>query len=237
MPCLCADWYRANAADFDEVSDAQQLAARLEALAVQHEFEQSLLILNFPTPFTRRRCGIIMYGSPMWVGSIDDEIFNPFRAYSLQGEFLKDPVAWAAEHYPAILKPVGNSARRAAVSGLTYSSIGGSGVRYSVSFLRSGIRVCEKERAELEVKFRCIVDMVRRTGERLGLGVADGFKLTSREIDVLRWTADGKCTHDVARILGISDNTVNYHVKKLMGKMGCCSKLQVVAYAARLQLI
>jgi hypothetical protein len=40
MPCLCTDWYRANAADFDEVSDAQQLAARLEALAVQHEFEQ-----------------------------------------------------------------------------------------------------------------------------------------------------------------------------------------------------
>ncbi|WP_309559845.1 LuxR family transcriptional regulator [Burkholderia glumae] len=56
--------------------------------------------------------------------------------------------------------------------------------------------------------------------------------LTSRETDVLKWTADGKTAYEISRILSISESTVNFHVKNIMSKLGTSNKIQAVAKAA-----
>ncbi len=53
--------------------------------------------------------------------------------------------------------------------------------------------------------------------------------LTSREIDVLFWTAEGKSTWDISKILGISESTVNFHVSSAKQKLGVYSKPHAVA--------
>ena len=40
--------------------------------------------------------------------------------------------------------------------------------------------------------------------------------LTSREIEVLKWTADGKSSQDIADILTLSKNTVDFHIKNIV---------------------
>ena len=53
--------------------------------------------------------------------------------------------------------------------------------------------------------------------------------LTSREIDVLFWTAEGKSTWDISQILGISESTVNFHISSAKQKLGVYSKPHAVA--------
>jgi len=61
--------------------------------------------------------------------------------------------------------------------------------------------------------------------------------LSRRERDCLMWTAQGKSSWDIGMILNISGNTVNFHVKNAMRKLGTTSRTVAVVKAIRLNLI
>lgn len=44
--------------------------------------------------------------------------------------------------------------------------------------------------------------------------------LSPREREVLQWCAQGKTSWEIARILGISERTVNFHVYQAADKLG-----------------
>ncbi|WPO98232.1 response regulator transcription factor [Pseudomonas sp. HR96] len=46
------------------------------------------------------------------------------------------------------------------------------------------------------------------------------FRLTSREVEVLRWVTCGKTNKDVSDILGLSPRTVNKHLEHIFVKLG-----------------
>lgn len=66
---------------------------------------------------------------------------------------------------------------------------------------------------------------------------AEPPKLTKREVEILRWTMDGKSAYSVGRLMGISDNTVNYHFRSIFRKLNTASKHQAVLKAIALGLI
>lgn len=57
-------------------------------------------------------------------------------------------------------------------------------------------------------------------------------KLTQREIEVLEWFVMGKTAWEVSVILGISDNTVRYHSKRIMNKLQASNLVHAVAKAS-----
>jgi DNA-binding CsgD family transcriptional regulator len=61
--------------------------------------------------------------------------------------------------------------------------------------------------------------------------------LTPRELEVLRWTMEGKTAWEVGAVLGISERTAVLHVNNAMHKLGCVNKHQAVLKALRLGLI
>lgn len=61
--------------------------------------------------------------------------------------------------------------------------------------------------------------------------------LTIRELDVLRWTADGHTSAEVSDILAISERTVNYHINKSLLKLNALNKTAAVVKAVRLGLL
>jgi len=62
-------------------------------------------------------------------------------------------------------------------------------------------------------------------------------RLTSREIEVLRWTADGKTSHEVGQIMAISERTVNFHINNSLLKLGANNKTSGVIKATILRLL
>lgn len=61
--------------------------------------------------------------------------------------------------------------------------------------------------------------------------------LSARELEVVRWTAQGKTSVEIGRILSLSDHTVNAYLTNAIKKLDCVNRTQLVAKAIRLKLI
>ena len=61
--------------------------------------------------------------------------------------------------------------------------------------------------------------------------------LSSREIEILRWTADGKTSSEIADIIHISERTVNFHVNNAIAKLNVVNKTAAAVKAAVLGLL
>lgn len=61
--------------------------------------------------------------------------------------------------------------------------------------------------------------------------------LTDREIEVLRFLADGFGNKEIASRLGISEHTVKFHVASIMGKLGAGNRTEAVILGIRHGLV
>jgi LuxR family transcriptional regulator len=61
--------------------------------------------------------------------------------------------------------------------------------------------------------------------------------LSLRELEMLKWTADGKTAEEIALILGITTRTVNFHISQAMRKLDVVNKTAATVKAALLGLI
>jgi LuxR family transcriptional regulator len=57
--------------------------------------------------------------------------------------------------------------------------------------------------------------------------------LSRRELEVLKLSADGKTAYEIARILNLSERTINFHVHRAIEKLGVNNKIAAVIAAAR----
>lgn len=64
-----------------------------------------------------------------------------------------------------------------------------------------------------------------------------GAKLSDREIEILRWTGDGKTSGEIADILNVTDRTVNFHIGNAMHKLNASNKIVAVVRAAMLGML
>jgi DNA-binding CsgD family transcriptional regulator len=62
-------------------------------------------------------------------------------------------------------------------------------------------------------------------------------RLTSREIEALQWTLEGKTAWEIGRILSISEQTAARHVNNATRKLECVNKLPAAVKALRMGLI
>ena len=71
----------------------------------------------------------------------------------------------------------------------------------------------------------------------ISVGYTDSNDFTKRELDVLRQLALGNKYEEIADNLGVTTNTVKYHIKNLLTKTGYRSALQLVVDVVSKRLI
>jgi len=62
-------------------------------------------------------------------------------------------------------------------------------------------------------------------------------KLSGREIEVLRWLAEGKSNKEIANVLNLAEGTVKNHLSNIFGKLGVLDRTQAALMARDLRLI
>ena len=72
---------------------------------------------------------------------------------------------------------------------------------------------------------------------RVPVGITTSGALTQRELEVVRLLAQGRKYEEVAAALGISLNTVKYHIKNLLSKTGHRNVLQLVVDVVEKKLV
>ena len=75
----------------------------------------------------------------------------------------------------------------------------------------------------------CLADKIRARQRK-----EQGPALSARETEVLKWTADGKSSQDIADILALSKATVDFHVRNAVLKLGVANKTSAVVRAVQL---
>jgi len=68
-------------------------------------------------------------------------------------------------------------------------------------------------------------------------GIASAPNLSRREKECILWVARGKSSWDIGIILGISDNTVNFHIKNAMRKLDVASRTVAAVKAVNFGII
>jgi len=52
----------------------------------------------------------------------------------------------------------------------------------------------------------------------------EALRFSDREVAVMRWTAEGKTSGEIADILGIAERTVNFHIQNVTAKLNASNK-------------
>jgi LuxR family transcriptional activator of rhlAB and lasB len=237
MTCECVKWCAQIDAAFDQVRGLNDIGRILELEAAGCLFQQAILVMKSPVPFTRPAFYLMTGKGRPALHQGGNGRFSGLERVSSRSVASADVMIWSQG------LDSDDSLRWACPEsdlgayGITYAALGAGSTLYSISYTRDGPAVTAGEKGATAWKLRYLNDLVRRHCVALNLFEGGAPALTEREIEVLRWTADGKCANDVATILGISGNTVNYHLKQISKKMNCNSKLQAATYAAAINLI
>ena len=62
-------------------------------------------------------------------------------------------------------------------------------------------------------------------------------QLSKREIEITRWTAEGKSAAEIAEILYLSESTVNFHIANVVRKLNAANKTAAAVRASMLGLL
>jgi LuxR family transcriptional regulator len=124
--------------------------------------------------------------------------------------------------------------------GWAKACIDGGGVRGMLTLARSGSPLTEQEVQHNEMKMRWLAHVAHvALSQIFTTRQAEQMQpnLTAREIEVLKWTADGKTSADISSLLAVSENTVNFHVKNAVFKLQTTNKTAATVRAAMLGLL
>ncbi|WP_080278387.1 autoinducer binding domain-containing protein [Pseudomonas syringae] len=231
------EWYSDVMREISAAHEIENLVSILHREAIECGFEHVGLALQAPTPFTRRKT-LIMGTYPLeWQERYDEQSYGAIDPVIEHSMAKADVLNWSDVQASCHRRFFAEAAQFGLVHGMTYSALATSRDTHVISFARGRRRVSQIEQLELGVKLRCLSDASRQALARWNLSAVERCVLSDREVEILRWTADGKCVSDIAQILCISDNTVNFHIKKIVGKFGSPNKAHAAAHAVALNLI
>lgn len=230
------DEFRARLAKAADVSAAFELVG-LGASALG--FEQWAYGLRFPLPFTKPSFFIISNYDPAWVQRYRDKDYLSVDPTVLHGRASAVPLVWDQRVYrraPQFWSEARSFGLRFGWAQSCFDGAGGVGM---LSLARSVEVLTPQEIAAQEPLWRWLAQethlamSARVENKRAAIKAV----LTARQIEVLQWTADGKTCEEVAKIIGISEHTVHYHVKNALNVLGANTKAAAVARAAQLGLL
>lgn len=99
------------------------------------------------------------------------------------------------------------------------------------------------ERVDVPPAARGMISMIATFGIARAIDIRDRhrrrlcLKLTPREIECLKWAANGKTEWEISAILRVSEHTADKHLANAHRKLGAANRAQAVAHAIRLGLI
>jgi len=150
------------------------------------------------------------------------------------GLLSRAPVVWDDALF-ASTKEFWSEAREQGLRvGWAQSSLDGFGVGGMMTLSRSSELLTPMELREKESDMRWLVQAAHMSLSRLmkpKFVVQPEAPLTPREIEVLKWSADGKTAAEIGDILNISVPTANFHIKNVIHKLKAANKTAAVVQA------
>jgi LuxR family transcriptional regulator len=224
--------------DLESLTRVSEIFERIAQGARQLGFENCAYGLRKPLPFTNPRVSMLNTYDPRWQARYDDAGYLQTDPSVLQGCRSHAPMVWSDALFSRTPRLWDEARSFGLRVGWAQSCFDADGKVGLLSLSRSHEAMSRAEIVDKEPMLRWFVSVAHTALSGVLAGSASvATRLTAREVEVMKWTADGKTARDVGAILGVSENTANFHVKNANRKLGANSKAAAVARAAALGLL
>jgi LuxR family transcriptional regulator len=220
-------------------NEAEFSAALIEA-ARGLGFEYCAFGMRTPLPLSNPKIMMVNNYSAEWQQRYAKENYlavDPSVAHGLKSVL---PLIWN-ENLFGSSRPFWEDAHAHGLKiGWAQSSIDAGGAVGMLTLARSADELTGAELRESAPRMRWLVQMALEGMRRMSAAQRPPeapIRLTAREVEVLRWTADGKTSGEVGQIMDISERTVNFHINNSLEKLGANNKTAGVIKAAVLRLL
>lgn len=213
---------------------------KVEAAAAALGFEHCAYGLRIPLPLSNPRTIILSNYPEPWRERYISAGYVHRDPTVLHGRQSRKPVAWSDSVFAAVPQLWDEARSFGLCFGWAQSSLDALGVGGMLTLARSGEPLTAAELEVKEQRMRWLVNIAhlalsRAVNSRLPVNRLPD--LTAREIEILKWSADGKSAQEIADILVVSKNTVDFHVKNAVSKLQTANKTAAVVRAAILGLL
>lgn len=203
-------------------------------------FEYSAYELRLPVPFNKPRLFQWNSSAIEWRSAVESNRCISQAPAVAHASVTAAPVIWADARLPNALG-LWKEARAHGLA-MAWGQVcrGPSGTRSMLTLASSKSGRTAEELQAQEAKMRMLAQIAHTAiASRYiaQLGTPLRGSLTPREMEVLRWHADGKTSLEVAKILSISHDTVKFHSKNALQKIGASNTTGAAVRAAMLGIL
>lgn len=144
------------------------------------------------------------------------------------------PVLWSERAFAKTPRLWADARDHGLNVGWAQSSLDGLGAGSMLTLCRGKDPLTPNELLAHEQHMRWLVQVTHVSCSRVLVkeGTNALPRLSRRELEVLKWTADGKTAQDIADILTVSKHAVDFHLKNVVNKLQVSNKTSAVARAA-----
>lgn len=233
-------WFEQLIGNLEGVKDEVSIFSNLAHAAADLGFEYCAFGLQLPYPLTSKRTVLINNYSIEWKQRYQGQDYVKRDPTILRGRANTQPFLWTDALFAHTPDMWEDACAHGLEHGWSQSCMDGSGSTSLLSLARSSERISQLELKAHKSKLRWLVSVAHlsltglyqeQSRSQLGVG------LTERELEILRWSADGKSAADIGDILNISKNTVDFHIKNAVQKLQTSNKTAAVAKAVMMGLL
>lgn len=216
----------------------EQIESYLEKAAAFFGFEHFLFAYRPSLPASKARLKWVHNFPIRLFGAYADQLYLSMEHWAGSSR-PTNPVIWNEEFFKDP-SPLWDDLKEHGIRhGVTFFVPGLLNDSSFLSFCRSADEI---DAQELKEHAQSIMTLAQLCHRALAIiwrkeALADLPRLTHREVEVMKWMADGKTARDIAEILKVSKYTVDFHVKNSVHKLNAANKTSAVTQAALLGML
>lgn len=222
-----------------QAEDAQSTFDVIAETVRRLGFERCAYGVRIRVPFTRPRTFLISNYDVRWQERYRDAGYLHLDPTVAHGLRCNEPLIWSREVFRQSAQMWAEARSFDLCVGWAQSSFDPSGSVGMLTLARSHETLSRTEVRTREPEYSWLANLAH-TALSAALRQANCARnpaLSPREVEVLRWMADGKTSEEIALLLRISVHTVNFHVKNVKTKLQAANKTAAVASAIGLGLL
>ncbi|PJC86616.1 transcriptional regulator [Vibrio sp. HA2012] len=203
------------------------------------DYEYYLIGISIPTSITKSHSGIINNYPHEWRDIYEKNNFrkmDPVFLYSIKNH---NPILWSDPYIKSFISQSKNNInimeeakKYNLIEGITIPIHSSGGTFGMCSFANSGQKSGCQEMAIIasQTLSPVIVDCFCHD-PLFATHFPEPVKLTSRELECLKWSAEGKSAWEISKITSCSERTVVFHLTNICEKLNATNKYQAISKA------
>ncbi|MBB4843203.1 LuxR family transcriptional regulator [Paucibacter oligotrophus] len=224
----------------DDNVESRAAFEQIAEFARELGFEHCCHGLRMPVPVTRPRTVFYTNYPPEWERLYRERGYLEIDPTVLHGMRSSSAIVWSDEFFSTVPEFWQTAQSYGLRYGWAQSRRDPEGIYSMLVLARSGPALDIEELRDKEERLSWLLGKSHFLAKQACSDPVINEKmplLSGREVEVLRWSADGKSAAIIAALMNISERTVAFHINSVVQKLGVNNKTSAVARASMLGLL